>query len=141
MGIINRTNDVSEQKEIFTATAINPVNALDIPIGLIERPCVLTDAKVTCLGVSGAPNVLLKVLRFVAGTGGSSFAVGSTFPFLAFGTSGMASVSLPATGSSLLQLQKGDLLLAVHGGGSGAAATATTLDIVVQNIQDIKTWY
>lgn len=141
MPIINRTQDVSEQKEIFTVTAENVVNQQDIPVGIVERQVTMTDAKVTLLGISGTPNVMLKVLRFIAGTGGSSFIIGSTFAVTAFGTSGYLSYSLPATGSTLLNLQKGDLLVAVAGGGVGAAATALTLDIVVQNLQDIKTWY
>lgn len=141
MGIVNRTKDVSEQKESLTAFATAVANGTDIPIALIERACTITDMKATLLGISGAPNVLLKALRFVAGTGGSSFAIGSTFAVTAFGTSGYVSYSLPATGSSLLQLQKGDLLVAVQGGGSSAASTATLIDVVVQNVQDIKTWY
>lgn len=141
MGIVNRTNDISEQKESLTVVAENVANGTDIPVKLIERACTITDAKASLLGISGAPNVLLKALRFVAGTGGSSFNIGSTFAVTAFGTSGFVSISLPAVGSSLLQLQKGDLLVAVQGGGSGAASTATILDIVVQNVQDIKTWF
>lgn len=141
MGIINRTNDVSEQKEAFVVEVTNPVNQQDILVKLVERACTITDAKVSLLGISGTPNVLLKVLRFAAGTGGSSFAVGTTFPVTAFGTSGALSVSLPATGSTLLNLQKGDALVVVAGGGASAASTALVLDIVVQNIQDIKTWF
>lgn len=141
MGIVNRTKDTSEQKESLTAVALAVANGTDIPVAMIERAQVITDCKVTCLGISGAPTVLLKALRFVAGTGGSSFAIGSTFTYLAFGTSGIASYSLPATGSSLLQLQKGDMIVAVQGGGTGAATTATIIDLVVQNVQDIKTWY
>ncbi len=141
MGIINRTKDISEQKESLLVVASNPVNAQDIPIAVIERPCTVVDAKVSLLGISGAPNILLKALRFVAGTGGSSFLLGSTFAVTAFGTSGHMSYSLVATGSSQLVLQKGDLLLAVHGGGSGAAATTTVIDVIVQNVQDIKSWY
>lgn len=141
MGIINRTMDVSEQKEIFTATATTVVNQMDIPVGIVERACTVTDAKVSLLGISGAPTVLLKALRFVAGTGGSSFVLGTTFAITAFGTSGYISYSLVTAGSTVLNLQKGDLLVATAGGGTGAAATAMTLDIVVQNLQDIKTWY
>jgi len=141
MGIINRTNDASEQKEIFTVTAENVVNAQDVPVGIVERNVTMTDMKITCLGISGAPNVLLKALRFVAGTGGSSFAIGSTFTFSAYGTSGYANFSMPAVGSTTLQLQKGDLLVMTVGGGTSAAATALTADIVVQNLQDIRTWY
>jgi len=141
MGIINRTNDISEQKESLKTVVANPVNGQDIPIALIERACTVTDAKVSLLGISGAPTMALKVLRFVAGTGGSSFFLGTTFAITAFGTSGYISYSLVASGSSQLNLQKGDLLLGVQGGGTGAASTTTIIDVVVQNIQDIKTWY
>jgi len=141
MGIINRTKDVSEQKESLLAYAANPVNNQDIPIAIIERACTVTDAKVSMLGLSGAPTVVLKACRFIAGTGGSSFALGTTFAISAFGTSGYMSYSLLTVGSSQLALQKGDLLVATQGGGTGAASTSTIIDVVVQNIQDIKTWY
>jgi hypothetical protein len=51
------------------------------------------------------------------------------------------SYSLQAAGSSQLSLQKGDLLVATQGGGTGAASTSTIVEVVVQNIQDIRTWY
>ena len=101
MGIVNRTKDASEQKESLTMQASAVANGTDIPVAIIERACTITDMKATLLGISGAPNVLLKALRFVAGTGGSSFAIGSTFAVTAFGTSGYVSYSLQATGSSL----------------------------------------
>ena len=141
MGIINRTMDASEQKESLKVVATNPVNGQDIPVAIIERACTVTDAKVSLLGISGAPTVLLKALRFVAGTGGSSFVLGTTFAITAFGTSGYISYSLVSSGSTQLNLQKGDLLVAVQGGGTGAASTTTIVDVVVQNVQDIKTWY
>lgn len=142
MGIINRTMDATEQKEAFVAvTTALTVNQQDIFIKAIERPCVITDCKVAMNGVSGAPNVMLKALRFVAGTGGSTFLIGSTFVVTTYATSGYLSYSLPATGSTLLNLQKGDILLAVHGGGTGAATTSTIIDVVVQNLQDFKSWW
>lgn len=141
MGIVNRTMDASEQKEALVISQNNVVNAQDLLGKVIERPCVISDVKVGMLGVSGAPCVLLKALRFVAGTGGSSFLIGSTFAVTTFATSGYLSYSLPASGSTLLNLQKGDVLVAVQGGGTGAASTATTIEIVLQNTQDIKTWY
>jgi len=141
MGIINRTNDASEQKDLLTAAQPNVVNQQEIPICIVPRACTVTDAKASLVGISGAPTILLKALRFVAGTGGSTFNLGTTFAITAFGTSGMVGYSLVAAGSSQLSLQKGDLLLAVQGGGTGAASTATIVEVVVQNIQDIKTWY
>lgn len=140
MGIVNRTMDASEQKESLKIAggAVNNGVELVVPV---ERACNITDAKISLIGISGTPNYLLKALRFIPGTGGSSFAIGSTFAVTAFGTSGALSYSLPATGSSLLSLQKGDMLVLTAGGGSGAAAVAVSMDIVVQNVQDIKTWY
>jgi hypothetical protein len=141
MGIINRTKDTSEQKEAFNVEAVNVANSTDILVKVVERACTITDAKFSLLGISGSPVVLLKGLRFIAGTGGSSFLIGASMPITAFGTSGYISYSLPATGSSQLSLQKGDLLVVQTLGGTGAACTAVIGEIVVQNIQDIKTWY
>src|SRR3954468_7911762 len=141
MGIINRTMDASEQKEPKVISVLNPVNASEVILPPLERAMTLSDAKVSLLGISGAPTVHLRGLRFVAGTGGSSFAIGSSFAVTAFGTSGYLSYSLPATGSSQLALQKGDAIVVIFGGGTGAAATTATVELVLQNVQDVKGWY
>lgn len=140
MAIINRTNDISEQKELVTITAGAVATGAELATKVIERAQVITDCKVGGLGLSGTPHVVLNVSRFVAGTGGSTFSVGSTFAVPAFGASGYGSYSLPAAGSTLLNLQKGDVV-SVKVGGSNAAFNGLAVDIVVQNIQDIKTWY
>lgn len=140
MGLINRTMDASEQKEAIRITMPVAATGLDFMSAPLERACTITDCKVTGLGISGAPTMLLKGLRFIAGTGGSSFAIGSTMAITAFGTSGYMSFSLPATGSSQLALQKGDMLV-VTTGGANAAFTGAIMEVVVQNSQDIKTWY
>jgi hypothetical protein len=141
MGIINRTMDASEQKDQVQTVVMAPVNAQEIPLFVAPRACTISDVKASLLGISGAPNLLLRVQRFVPGTGGSTFNVGSTFTVAAFGTSGLQGASLPAAGSTTLNLVKGDVLSAIHGGGSGAASTATIIELVVQYAQDIKTWY
>ena len=140
MPIINRSLDASEQKESLKLALSPAVNGQEVYVP-IERACTITDAKVSLIGISGSPNVKLTGLRFIAGTGGSSFAIGPTFAVTAFGTSGYLSYSLPATGASQLQLQKGDVVVLTQAGGTGAAAVSTVLDLVVQNIQDVKTWY
>lgn len=141
MAIVNRTMDVSEQKEAKCINVFNPVNGTEVLIGPIERACTISDVKATLLGISGAPTVHLRGLRFIAGTGGSSFAIGTSFAVTAFGTSGYVSYSLPAAGSTLLNLQRGDAIAVIFGGGTGAACTTAAVELVVQNIQDIKTWY
>lgn len=140
MGIINRTLDASEQKESLKALANNVSTGTEFVVGPIERACTITDLKIAAVGTSGSPHYFVKGLRFVAGTGGSSFAIGTTFAVTGFGTSGYLSYSLPASGSSQLNLQRGDMLV-VTAGGTNAAAVAVAVDIVVQNIADIKTWY
>jgi hypothetical protein len=139
MGIINRTLDASEQKESIKISA-SPMNTAGEVMLPIERACTITDAKISLIGISGTPNFLLKGLRFIAGTGGSSFAIGSTFAVTAYGTSGYLSFSLPASGSSQLALQKGDMLV-LTAGGANAAAVSAVMDVVVQNVSDVKTWY
>lgn len=141
MGIVNRTMDASEQKEAIKVSVIAPTNGQEVLLPPFERNVTITDAKVSLLGISGAPTVFLRGLRFIAGTGGSSFAIGSSFAVTAFGTSGYLSYSLPASGSTLLNLQKGDAISVLFGGGTGAACTTATVELVVQNVADIKTWY
>ncbi len=141
MGIINRTLDSSEQKEAWVFAATNVASGTDVVVKVVERACTILDAKVTSFGFSGAPVLQLKGLRFIAGTGGSSFLIGASFVLSAHGTSGMQSYSLPVAGSSQLVLQKGDVIVAWSQGGAATACTALAGEIVVQNIQDIKTWY
>lgn len=141
MGIVNRTMDASEQKEAIKLSVLAPVNASEVLLPPFERNVTISDCKVSLLGISGAPTVFLRGLRFIAGTGGSSFAIGSSFAVTAFGTSGYLSYSLPASGSTLLNLQKGDCISVIFGGGTGAACTTATVELVVQNVADIKTWY
>lgn len=140
MGIINRTKDLSEQKEAVVAQVNNTVTGVDYPVAIIERPLTITDAKCAVLGMSGAPTSTLKIQRFVTGVGNTTIAISGALTHTAYGTSGYLTYSLPAAGSSLLSLQKGDLLVATTGGAASAVVSAL-IDVVVQNIQDLKTWY
>jgi hypothetical protein len=138
MGIINRTLDASEQKQSVTGQAVQTVvNTLETAIAVVPRACTIVDAQATCTGISGSPTGILRVTRF----GGASFFVGSTFLIPAVGTSGVIGISLPAAGASQLNLQKDDVVSVLFGGGTGAAAVSAIVDLVVQNTQDIKTWY
>ena len=141
MPIINQNLDISQQKDSVQMAVTNCVNAQVFKIGIVERSVNITDCRVAMNGVSGSPNLMLGVFRFTALSGAMSFIIGSTFPVTTYATSGYLQYSLPTTGSSFLSLQKGDILVATQGGGSSAASTATIVDVVVQNIQDVRTWY
>lgn len=137
MGIINRTKDASEQKEALKVTTGAAVNSTEFIIAAAERPMTISKVVASCIGISGAPTGLLRVTRF----GGASYFIGASFLIPAVGTSGVMGVSLPATGSSLLLLQKNDLLTVAVGGGTSAAANSVLVEVVVQNAQDIKGWF
>lgn len=146
MGNINRTDDVSQQQETITIFGVGSGLSLSVINGstwvaqyVIPRPMQIQSIVATALGVSGAPQILMGALRF--GTSASSFVIGTTMAVPTFGTSGFMAYSLGAAGNTQLNLQKGDLLVAQQLGGTGAATTNTIIDIVVKNMQDIKTWY
>lgn len=139
MGITNRTKDLSEQKDLVEVLIDDTITGRIYPIYTAPRAQTLLDARSVCLGLSGAPTMSLFLNRFVVGTGGFSAAIGGALTASAFGTSGAQQYSLPAVGSSLLALQSGDWI-SVKAGAANAALTDCMVNMVVQNVQDIKGW-
>ncbi len=143
---INRTDDASQQQEILTISALNvaggvtgiPNNATLYCGTIVPRAMTIQSIQHTCFGISGAPQALLGCLRF--GSTSSSFVIGSTALIPAYGTSGYMSYSLQG-GTTALQLQKGDILVVQQLGGTSAATVGYLMEIVVKNVQDIKSWY
>ncbi len=147
MGNINRTDDVSQQQEILSISYLNTGGGGSALIAsgstlycsvVVPRAMQIQQVQSTCFGISGAPQVLLGCLRFVNGI---SFVIGTTSLIPAFGVSGYMGVSIGAAGATVLNLQKGDVLVAQQLGGTGAASNATVINIVVKNLQDIKSWF
>lgn len=138
MGIINRTLDASEQLESYKANYKTVINTNEFPLAVVERAQTIQAVQSSCLGISGAPTAMVRVVRDI----GTTFNVGLTFLVPAVGVSGaMAGLSLPAAGDTRLNLIAGDVITVIFGGGTGAAADHISVDLVVKNIQDIKTWY
>ncbi len=139
MGIINRTKDLSEQQRKISIYATTTTNLATFYSGqIVERPCTIVSGQATAYGVSGSPQLLLGVLRFSSST---SFLIGTTYAVATYGTSGYLAYSLPAAGATTLNLQKGDVINMQTLGGTGAAAAGVIVELVVQDIQDIRTWY
>lgn len=139
MANVNRSMDISEQKDLQTALATATATGKDYIVHRAPRAQTLTDAKAIAVGLSGAPTATLKLQRFVAGAGLTTIAISTALTHTAIGTSGAQSFSLPASGSSLLALAAGDVVVATTG-GSNAGLEQLMVQIVVQNIQDIKQW-
>lgn len=140
MSIANRTKDLSEQKDLQMFTIDDTITGRIYPIYLAPRAQTITDAKSFALGLSGAPTTSLFLNRFIVGTGFASYAIGGALTVSALGTSGYQTFSLPATGNSVLALSAGDVITAKVG-GANAALTDMGIELVVQNIQDFKTWF
>ncbi len=145
---INRTDDVSQQQEILTIGGINPGSGGSALIAsgstlycsvVVPRAMQIQSANVTCFGISGAPQALLGAIRF--GTSLGTFIIGTTTLIPSYGISGFMGYSIGAAGSTTLNLSKGDILVMQQLGGSAAASVNTVMNIVVKNIQDIKSWY
>jgi hypothetical protein len=142
MGIINRTLDSSEQHKLVTA----PLGALAVSethvIYVAPYPVTLKQVKVAALGLSGAPTQKLTVNRFVVGAGATVIAdIQAAIAIPAIGTSGLFGLpSLPAAGSTLLNLQAGDYLT-ITTAGSNTAMTDCLYELTVQALQDTVSWF
>lgn len=140
MGIINRTLDASEKKEAIAQRIGPTVTGVAYPIYTAAYPSTISDARAVALGLSGTPTSTLGIQRFIAGTGATTITVGGALTAVAFGTSGLQRFSLPATGSTLLNLQAGDVLT-VTTGGTNAALVNLQVTVVTEAIQDIKSYF
>ena len=107
---------------------------------MVPYPGVIQSMRAAAQGLSGAPIVNLQVLRFAAG--GTSIAASISGIVLAeVGTSGIMGFSgLAAQGSTLLQLQAGDVLQ-FQTGGANTAARVLLLQVVVKKTQDIVSYH
>lgn len=141
MAIVNRDFDNSQQRDVFFYS--NPlISGTSSLINLAVASCAqqLLVIASEAFGVSGAPQVAIQVQRFVVGSGLTTIALNgsSLLTVSAYSTSGMQTHSIP-TGSTLLLLQKGDLVQAVTSIANTAAVYA--FECVLLTLQDIKQNY
>lgn len=141
MGVTNRAKDVSEQKWIFQShyQAQSGIDGTTLPLFVcsVPFPAILKGVEVAAKGVSNTVALDFFINRFT--TTGITLTGGATQLTLQnVGTSGIQSFVLAAAGSSLLNLQRGDVLAVIASGTSGAIS-ALSLGAVLQAVQDIKT--
>lgn len=140
MAIINRSLDASEQHITITAS-LGAVGVTETHVVYTAPwPATLKQVRVAALGLSGAPTHKLTLNRFVVGAGATAIDIYATVAVPAVGTSGLFTPSLPAAGSSLLNLQAGDYLTVISA-GANTAVTDATYSLVIQAVQDIKTFF
>jgi len=139
MGITNRTLDATEQKRVFTATFGTLGTGATMAVVTVPFNSTLSGIRLVTEGLSGTPTYAFKVQRFIAGTGITAISGGSTTTTgVAYGTSGLVSVPLATSGSTLLNLLANDVIT-VTTAGSNAAAASVNVSVVIAAVQDIKT--
>jgi hypothetical protein len=142
MAIVNRTLDSSEQRKVIGHQWLSTATGASLIGGQVPWPCVLEKAQFAAFGISGSPTAQIVINRFIPGTGFTAISVGSANALPAFGTSGVLTVgaSLPASGSTLLNLVANDVLM-LQIGGTTSAVTALTANFVLRPIQDLKSYF
>ncbi len=141
MAIVNRTLDPSQQQVMQVANYGAVVTGATLHVAVIPSPSILKQIKIAVAGVSGTPTYDLRVLRFIVGSGVTSIAGGATtLTGTAVGTSGIQTLVLAAAGSSFLSLIAGDLLT-LTSGGANSAVTNISVASVIQDTQDILSWF
>lgn len=139
MAIVNRTLDASEQRKSFTCNYAATATGATIPVVMVPFNSTLDAVQLAAFGLSGAPTFDLRIQRFIVGTGLTVIAGGATTATPPeFGTSGVLTMSLATSGSTLLNLLAGDVLT-LTSGGSNTAVKSLSVGICIKAVQDIKT--
>ncbi len=141
MAIVNRDKDVSETKEVIQYASNTAVaTGATVYLGMIPYPCSLQSIGGFALGVSNAMQLAFNCVRFTSG-GQTAIILGiSNLVLVNYGTSGAQGFSgLAATGSTLLNLQAGDVLSYTSSVTNGNA-TQIVLELVVKKLQDIVSY-
>jgi len=140
MPIQNRDLGVSEQRrELFSAINATTATGASVILQVVPYACAVQAVSVAALGLSGAPQLDFRVLRWTS-AGATIFSLGISNLTIAgaVGLSGPAQgwSGIRALGNTLLALQSGDVLAATVAGTTTAFEKAA-ICVVVQRSADI----
>ncbi len=146
MAIVNRDLDVSEQIHHFSAvlnTTVGASAASNFFVAQMPFPATLQGVAIAANSISGAPVVSLSVNRWTAGGVTTIPYVGSTLAVLAYGASAAYQmIPLAAAGSTLLNLQAGDVVTVKQEFSGGNVATGNSVvTVCVEAMQDIVKYF
>lgn len=140
MAIVNRDKDSSEQYQVVNFPAGAVATGSTREVWVAPFPCTISAIKAMAAGLSGAPQALVKINRFIVGTGVTAITVHAAQAIPAFSTSGLFGLSLPASGSTLLNMTANDVL-EITTSGSNTAFGDLNLAVKVQKTQDILSFF
>lgn len=139
MPLINRDKDIGEQREDFSVNLGAVATGVTRCVLIAPYSSEVSAIAVAGRGISGTPTAQFSINRFVVG---SSLTNSGTAGFTSlsvqdYGTSGFQSVVQAASGSTTIQMNKGDALIYVSA-GSNAAMAEVELMVSLKCLQDIK---
>ena len=139
MAIVNRDLDTSQKKEsVQSVVASLALGASHAVIAVPQYPVELKYVAVSPVAIAAAPVLSLEIIRFVTGAGLTVIpGIAATLAVAAHGTSGVQGFSLAAPGSTLLNLQSGDML-GIRIPGASGAVTTMGVNVIWNPTQDIK---
>jgi len=139
MPLVNRDKDTAEQRDLLSFTTGAVATGVTLNLFVAPYAAEVSIVESAAVGLSGAPTYQLSISRFVVGAGVTNLGTGgfSLVTVTAFGTSGAQVVPQVASGNSLIQLAKGDVVTLVSGGANSATANLT-VTLALKCLQDIK---
>lgn len=140
MAIQNRDHAAPEQREVlYGAKQALVVTGASVSLLVVPYPCNVQAAAFAAYGLSGAPGYMLQAHRWTSsGATVIDLGVSAQIMSVATGVSGPAAgwSGIRTLGSSLLQLQQGDVLK-LTSSVANTAALEVAVAVVVQKTQDI----
>lgn len=164
MAITNKDKDPSEQRDVYSWNsqglsfgasygAPGGIGVGGVATGItlflagpIAYPYVLQSVNAMAIGTSGAPQLVVSILRPFVGQAMTAILVGisnmvicSGQSFLGFGASAVGYLGysgLAPTGSTLLLGQRGDIIVASTA-IANTACTILSVNLVLQKVQDV----
>lgn len=134
MGIVNRTNDASEQQWVAGQNLTVTVTGKSDAVVHMPQAGTIIRGYVAGVGLSGTPTAQMAIRRFVVGAGQTLIPIGGALTVIACSTSGPLAYTFSTTA-----LTSGDTICVTHG-GTNAGLEQLNVAIVIQSTQDIKTW-
>lgn len=141
MAIVNRDFDATGQRfDLLVSPGLVGVSTL-VHMGIVPCGAQLLAVVTQAFGLSSTPTVGVQIQRFVVGSGLTTIPLNgsSLITIGAMSTSGMQTQILPAAGSTLLLLQKGDVVQLVTSTANSAATYTSAA--VLQILQDVRSDY
>jgi hypothetical protein len=137
MAICNRDKGTAEQYQVVHMNVGALAVSATREIWVAPFPCTVSAAYAMAATISGAPSYSLQVNRFIVGTGATTITgLAADQAVAAFSTSGLATITLATSGSTLRSLVKGDCIEIVSNAADSAFADLL-ISLQIQKTQDI----